>query len=300
MPVYNAADYVPEAIESILSQTLRDFEFIIVDDGSNDGSKEICERYAADDSRIRLIHQRQNKGNYPSRNAGLAAARGEFVAVMDSDDIALPERLQHQVQFLQTHPDHTMVGSQVLLIDPEGAPIGSKGGLFSEHEAIDAALMARKWAVVHPAVTMRTSAVRAIGGYRDKYRTCADHDMYLRLAEQGRIANLQKVLLLYRQHYSSLTRLQSDQQKNLRLIQLEARERRNLTPIDDDQIPPIKEAKVLQRRQKMLLRYRWAVMALNEGYFRSGMKNLGYSFTLDPLGAAAVTFRRLGGRLKRQ
>lgn len=291
MPVYNAAAYVADAIGSILKQTFTSFELIIVDDGSEDGSQRIAEQFAAADKRLRLIVQERNNGNYPSRNDGMAVARGEFIAVMDSDDISLPDRLKLQVQFLQEHPDYTMVGSRVLLIDPEGAPIGPKGGLFTKHEDIDAALMERKWAVVHPTVLMRRSAVEAVGGYREKFRTCADHDIYIRLAELGRVANLPEVLLRYRQHYSSLTRLKSDQHHNLRLIQREARERRKLSPLDDEPLPPTKEPEALHRRQKMRLRCIWAEMALREGYVGSALKNLGLSFALDPIGALYTSLR---------
>ena len=291
MPVYNAAAYLADAIESILEQTFTLFELIIVDDGSEDGSQRIAEQFEAADKRIRLIVQERNSGNYPSRNHGMAGARGEFIAVMDSDDIALPDRLERQVQFLQEHPGYTMVGSRVLLIDPEGAPIGPKGGLFTEHEDIDAALMERKWAVVHPTILMRRTAVEAVGGYREKFRTCADHDIYIRLAELGRVANLQEVLLCYRQHYTSLTRLKSDQQHNLRLIQREARERRELSLLDDGPLPPIQEPETLNRRQKMRLRCIWAEMALREGYVGSAIKNIGLSFALDPIGALYTSLR---------
>jgi glycosyltransferase involved in cell wall biosynthesis len=291
MPVYNAADYLAGAIKSILTQTFTSIELIIVDDGSDDGSLQIAKQFEAADKRIRLIVQEGNKGNYPSRNHGMAVARGEFIAVMDSDDIALPDRFERQVQFLREHPGYTMVGSRVLLIDPEGAPIGPKGGLYTEHEDLDAALMERKWAVVHPTVLMRRSAVEAVGGYREKFRTCADHDIYIRLAELGRVANLPEVLLCYRQHYSSLTRLKSDQQHNLRLIQREARERRNLSPLKDEPLPPIQEPEALQRRQKMRLRYTWAEIAMREGYVSSALKNIGLSFALDPIGALHTSLR---------
>lgn len=300
MPVYNTAEYLAGAIESILKQTFTSIELIIVDDGSEDGSLQIAEQFEAADKRIRLIVQEGNKGNYPSRNHGMALARGEYIAVMDSDDVALPNRLERQVQFLQEHPGFTMVGSRVLLIDPEGAPVGSKEGLFTEHEDIDAALMERKWAVVHPTVLMRRSAVNAVGGYREKFRTCADHDIYIRLAELGRVANLPEVLLCYRQHYSSLTRLKSDQQHNLRLIQRDARERRKLSPLEGEPLPPIQKPEVLQRRQKMRLRYTWAEMAMREKYVTTALKNIGLSFVLDPIGALYTSLslvrRRAMGR----
>ena len=296
MPVHNASSYVREAIQSIQKQSVRSIEIILVDDASTDGSTHILQNAAKNDERIQLVVNEHNKGNYPSRNIGLAMAKGEFVAVMDSDDIAYPQRLERQVSFLRENPEHVLVGSQVLLIDPEGAPIGLKGGLHTQHAAIDAALIERQWAVVHPAVTIRKSALDEIGGYREEFRTCADHDLYLRLAEIGLLANLPEVLLRYRQHYASLTRLQSDQQHNLHVIQREARERRDLPPIKDVDVPTIEAPTELERRQKMRLRYTWAMLALQEGYWTSALKNIGWSFLLDPLGAT----RTVAGRVQRK
>ena len=104
MPVYNSERYLAEAIESILAQTFTDFELLIVDDASNDGSAEIAQRYAALDTRIRFFQHERNMGQAPALNTGLAEATGDFITNMDSDDISLPRRLEKQVRFLQTHP----------------------------------------------------------------------------------------------------------------------------------------------------------------------------------------------------
>ena len=116
MPVYNAAHYVAGAVESILGQTFREFEFVIVDDGSIDGSTQILKRFAERDSRIRLI-RRENRGLVASLNEGIEAARGEFIARMDADDIALPERLARQLESLRCNHDVVAVGTQVQRID---------------------------------------------------------------------------------------------------------------------------------------------------------------------------------------
>ena len=104
MPVYNTEKYLAEAIESILAQTLTDFEFIIIDDGSSDGSAEICRSYVKRDSRIRLIELAENGGEFTARSLGLAEARGEFLVGHDSDDLCLPDRLEKQARFLQSNP----------------------------------------------------------------------------------------------------------------------------------------------------------------------------------------------------
>src|SRR4051812_26679567 len=118
MAVYNGEQYLREAVNSILSQTFKDFEFIIIDDGSTDRSPELLASYARADSRVKLI-SRPNKGLTKSLNEGLHAARGEFVARMDGDDISLPERFERQVSYLREHPEVVLVGSRVEFIDPD-------------------------------------------------------------------------------------------------------------------------------------------------------------------------------------
>jgi len=292
MPVYNGEPYLTAAIESILSQTFTAHELIIVDDGSTDQTQTIAQRYAASASCVRLISHRKNRGNYPSRNEGMEVARGEFIAVMDADDIAMPNRLEHQVQFLRSHPEHTMVGSQVLLIDPDGDFLGPMEGLPTEHDKIDALLLNRQWAVVHPSVMMRKDAVRTTRGYRERFDTCADQDLYLRLAEIGRIANLPRILLKYRRHYGSMTVNQTDQRYNLRIIQQEARKRRGLSSLDDIEMPPIQEKKPPTQNQKMQTHLRWAVTAGSNGYTRSALKHIKKSVLLDPVGLVTKVFNR--------
>ena len=122
MPAYNRQQYVRKAVESILNQTFGDFEFIIVNDGSTDGATEILREYARCDERIVLIEQ-ENSGYVRALNRGLASVRGALVARMDSDDIAMPERLAIQTRFLEEHPDVVAVGGQAVAIDEEGAEL---------------------------------------------------------------------------------------------------------------------------------------------------------------------------------
>src|SRR5262249_44460136 len=134
MPVYNAERYVGKAIESVLNQTLSDFELVIVNDGSTDGSLEILQEYAARDPRIRLT-SRPNVGLVGSRNELLDAARSNLVACMDADDISRSDRLERQVEYLRAHPDCVLVGSRVIIIDPDGQPLRIMGQHLV-HEAI--------------------------------------------------------------------------------------------------------------------------------------------------------------------
>jgi GT2 family glycosyltransferase len=238
MSVYNSARYLPQAVESILRQTFRDFEFIIIDDGSTDGSRETVERYAASDARIRLT-SRANTGLTRALNEGLSQCRGEFVARMDGDDIALPTRFARQVEYLREHPECVCVGSRVLYINPFDLPIsGSETSSTSDHatdhDDIDRRLLEGKGgSIVHPAAMMRRDAMLRVGGYREQYNNSEDLDLFLRLAEVGRLANLPEVLLHYRRHLESVSHQKYENQWRLKKqIVAEAYQRRGLTMPD--------------------------------------------------------------------
>ena len=199
LPVYNAAPYVARSIESVLGQTLDDFELLILDDGSTDGSLEILRRYAGREPRIRLI-SRPNKGLVPTLNELIDRARGEYLARIDADDVALPERFERQAAYLRAHPECVLVGSRVRLIDPDGDPL-CDWCTCQNHEAIDAVFMRAEASteISHPVIMMRRDDVVAVGKYRE-FPAIEDIDLFLRLAERGRITNLPEVLLLYRIH----------------------------------------------------------------------------------------------------
>lgn len=215
MPVYNASRYLREAVESILTQSFRDFELIAVDDGSKDDSLAILREYEVKDPRVRII-SRANTGIVGALNDGIAAARGEFIARMDSDDVSVPNRFEKQVAFLREHPDHVLLGSQVMLIDSEGAALCPKQDTEYTHEAIDQAHLAGRWPLVHPTVMMRRDAVLSIGAYREKYQWLEDLDLFLRMAEVGKIASLKDVLLRYRLHTGSVCHTREGDQDRIR------------------------------------------------------------------------------------
>lgn len=228
MPAYNARRYVAEAIGSVLAQTWRDFELLIIDDGSTDDTAAILARHAAADPRVRVL-SRRNGGIGAALNDGLVQARGELVARMDADDFCLPQRFARQVEFLRQAPDCVLVGSRVLLIDPDGAPLFEMADIPTEHEAIDAMLLQARWSIVHPSVMMRRDVVRRIGGYNNDVVPVEDHDLFLRLAEVGRLANLPDVLLRYRKHPMNSVRVLADRRVNaLRRVMDAAWARRGL------------------------------------------------------------------------
>lgn len=194
--VYNNAAYLDAAIASVREQTMADFEFLILDDGSTDGSAEIIAAAATMDPRIRVT-ARENRGLVASLNELIAAARAPLFARMDGDDICQPDRLARQCAYLATHPDCGIVGTWAELIDECGRPLGSGGEKPVIHEELVAALRHGPL-FCHPSVMMRTDLLRSVGGYHPSYRHCEDHDLWLRLAGLTRMHNLPERLLHYR------------------------------------------------------------------------------------------------------
>lgn len=204
MPVYNAERYLRKAVCSILNQTFKDFEFLIVDDGSTDGSLSILQEYAANDRRIRL-KSRPNTGWVTALNEMLGVAQGVYIARMDADDIAHSSRLSEQLQFLQQNSRCVCLGTRVETIGPGDEPISYRADI-TEHEEIDNALMhGNAFAIVHPACCFRAEAIRKVGGYDPTLPIAEDIDIFLKLAEIGQLSNLNAPLLKYRLHAASAT-----------------------------------------------------------------------------------------------
>lgn len=232
MPVYNAMPYLKEAVNSILSQTMEDFEFVILDDASTDGSAQFLAESAEQDGRIRLTLSNQRKGITPVLNRGVEQACGEYVARMDADDVSLPERFAIQVAFLDKNPDYAAVGGQVLTIDEDGWPIGIAQWAQDPDEIGRRLLMG--WdGLCHPAAMIRRSNLIAVGKY-DPSMTCAqDKDLWLRLAEHGLLTNLPEVVLKYRVHPSQISQHQLlEQRQHVRRAVTNACKRRGI-PVPD-------------------------------------------------------------------
>ncbi len=199
MSVWNDEAYVGQAIDSILTQSEGRFEFLIVDDQSADASARVIAEWAARDPRIAILPAGP-KGRVAALNRLIAAAKAPLIALMDSDDICRPERLAMQMAFLTEHPDHVAVSCECDKIDARGAalerpPIDrplTHEGLVANFE--DGPLLN------HNAVLIRREALQAIGGYRPAYRHAEDYDLWLRLADVGKLANLPDKLVSYRIH----------------------------------------------------------------------------------------------------
>ncbi len=203
MAVYNTERYLVQAVESILGQTFRDFEFVIIDDGSTDRSLKILQKYAATDDRIHLI-SRENRGIPKTRNELLAHSTGEFIAVMDSDDIAMPDRLARQVEFLRQHPEVVCVGSAQDRVDEAGRL------LFTQVEP-EEDLEIQQWmlrgytSINNPSAMIRRAAIVKVGGYDESLPQAEDLDFFLKLGEIGKLANFKESLIQYRQHQQSIS-----------------------------------------------------------------------------------------------
>lgn len=203
MAVYNGAAYLAEAIESVLAQDMADFEFLIHDDGSTDGSWAILQDFAARDPRIRLS-QDANAGLAASLNRLIANARAPFLARMDADDLCLPSRFARQLALLEAEPELDVLGSFCITMDEAGRPI-ARLGLPMDHDVIDANNLRGTVSISHPAVTMRRAAVLRAGGYDASFRSAQDVDLWLRMGEHGRLANMPEPGLKYRLHGGSIS-----------------------------------------------------------------------------------------------
>jgi glycosyltransferase involved in cell wall biosynthesis len=197
LPVYNGGAFLGKAIESILNQTYRDFEFILINDGSKDGSKQVIDNYAAKDNRIIAVHQ-ENAGLVTTLNRGIAMAKAPFIARMDADDVALPERFAAQIDYMNKHPEIAVLGTSIRLIDENDAPITDI--LYPASPKDVAKEVLRGSPLAHPTVMMRKAILDEAGGYNQLYNHGEDYELWLRLSEKYQMANLPEIYLLYRQH----------------------------------------------------------------------------------------------------
>jgi len=224
IPVHNRERYLCAAVNSILAQRFADFELLLVDDGSTDRSLALLERYAALDSRVRVETNGTNLGIPRTRNRGLELARGEYIALLDSDDYAYPARLEAQVRFLDAHPDHVQVGSWGTFMDA-GGRLGRRVRRQPVAAAdVDAELPFR-CCLSNRSIMARTAVLRECR-YRDSFPRCQDYDLHVRLAERHRMANLPRILVCGRQHPERYTGLTRDLGRERKLVihraQLEA------------------------------------------------------------------------------
>ena len=205
MPVYNNERFVAEAIESVLNQTLSDFDFLIIDDASTDRTSFIINEYAGKDGRIRIIHNGENLGFTKSLNTGLKETGGEYIARMDGDDICAPHRLQKQVAYMRGHPECDFLAATAVIISEKGTSI-KKTKVECRSEDTKSHLLNFGSPFVHSSIMMRKKAIDKLGGYNEQWPTKQDYELWLRAAFAGmRFACLSEPLVSLRFSQDSLS-----------------------------------------------------------------------------------------------
>jgi glycosyltransferase involved in cell wall biosynthesis len=203
LPVFNAEHYLPEALDSILSQTYTDFELLIIDDGSNDKSPYILSEYANKDNRLQIHTQPRNIGIVSALNLGIQLARGKYLARMDADDFSLSNRLEKQVAYLENHPEIGVLGTAATVINASGKY------LYPMDYPVSHTLLL--WAlcffcpIVHSTVIFRLNLLQKHCGYTSEFPLAEDYDLWVRLSKKTQLANLPERLLLLRKHDSNVS-----------------------------------------------------------------------------------------------
>lgn len=214
MSVYNSEDTIQAAVRSILDQTFTDFEFIIVDDGCSDQTIPLINELT--DPRIKLITNEVNIGLARSLNKAIAASTGRYIARQDADDVSLPERLEKQVEFLNTHPDVTLLGTTRGTLDETGKMISTKTKL--ENPCHDDFI--KRNCLVHGSIVIRREALIEVGGYNELFRFSQDYELWLRISKTHKVMNLQEPLYGVRRHGNRVTLTKMAQAGLFRMLAL--------------------------------------------------------------------------------
>lgn len=206
VPAYNSAGYLPFAIDSVLSQTYGDWEIVIVDDGSTDHTQSLVESYRPKlQDKLRYIHQ-SNRGLPAARNQGIRCARGEFIALLDADDVWLPHRLERSVEVMDREPETGLVHARVVRINARGSVIGQlrvEPKYMSGH--IAPYIYTRRAHIVCPTVMFRRRCLDTAGWFDEVMRATEDRDLWFRIALGYKITYINEVLAYYRLSPSSMT-----------------------------------------------------------------------------------------------
>jgi glycosyltransferase involved in cell wall biosynthesis len=229
MSVFNAEKYLREALDSIFRQTFSDFELVVVNDGSSDGSGDILR--SLDDPRVRLLENEQHVGLVECLNWGIEVCRGKYIARMDADDVALPERLAEQYRFLETHPAIGVCGSWAQVIDGNGCV---RGRIVRPTDPVVLRMhLLFSMPLVNPSCCLRAELLR-------RHRYCdvlaaEDYDLWCRMSEDTDMVNLPVVLLQYRWHDTNMSKeMQMVQEANKRMIIRRELEKLGIVATDED------------------------------------------------------------------
>lgn len=282
MSVYNGQKFLREAIESILGQSFKDFEFIIINDGSTDDTKAIIQSYK--DKRIKLFNQK-NHGLVFSLNKAIGLAKAELIARQDDDDISEPDRLKQEVQFMNDNPDHVLVGGAFEVIDENGKFIMFESNLTDDIDIRRMMVIRNPFA--HGSTMFRAKAIRKAGGYHNDCGPTEDFELWSRLAKEGKVANLPQLLYKWRVNLSGISQKNSQVQatftkqitkanfKAARIKKLECKnikQRAKFYLAQDKKMGPFLKTEFLKSY------WQFTNKLLKTGHFASYLKNLLYYF----------------------
>lgn len=211
MPVYNAEQYLAQALESIIYQDFKDWELILINDGSTDTSDAIIRQY--EDERIYYIINEQNLGLIKTLNKGIHYCHGKYIARMDADDIAVADRLGRQVDFLNSHSDYLMCGTNAIVVDSNGRKTGSIKNL-PDNDMLQVNLLFSV-PFIHPTVMVHREVLQH-NQYDEAYKHIEDYELWYRIAKLGKIANIDRNLLAYRWHDTNVSVVHDKEQERLK------------------------------------------------------------------------------------
>ncbi len=235
MAAKNVEKYISEAIDSVINQTYKNWELIIVDDGSNDTTLSIIHSYVKNDSRIKIICNEKSVGQAIARNTAVKNSSGDFLAILDADDIAMPDRITGQVHFLENNPNVSAIGGHAEIIDENGKSLGIKRKALNI-DAIRFSLLLQNQ-FIHSAMMIRRDVFNKFGGYDNDFLYAEDYDLWCRIIEKNIILNINKVVSKYRIQPGSVTKMKDTQRIQLRNNMVVVfRNVRNLVDYTDDQI----------------------------------------------------------------
>ncbi|MEL6447894.1 MAG: glycosyltransferase [Pseudomonadota bacterium] len=279
IPCYNRGDYIAETVDSVFGQTLRDIELICVDDGSTDQTRAILEGYG---DRLTLLEHpgRVNKGQSAAINLGLAHAEGEFIAVLDSDDLWLPEKLEEQVAYLDAHPETDIVYGNGEAIDGSGRHLYRiyETGHVERNDVAD--LLLDCYFLLPNNALVRSRLYDEAGGFDESLRAAQDHDMAIRLAERGNVAYLDRCWFRYRRHPDSISHRNADLRWRNGFRILDAAARRYPYP------------RSVLRRRRAVLHFRLAQCRVEQGRYLRAAAHALQAGVLDPARTLRVLMRR--------
>jgi len=200
IPTYNRSQFVCETVESVLSQTYKDFEIIVIDDGSTDGTKDVLAHYS---DQIKYIYQ-QNQGVGAARNKGITEARGEYLAFIDDDDLWLPEKLEKQVEYMDNHPDVAFVSTGTYVIDVDGNDVAKWQKYESSRQTFES--LVEDNFIFNLTVLLRKNCFENVGGFDTRLAISQDYDLWLRLAKRYKFAYLDFYSAKYREHAQGISK----------------------------------------------------------------------------------------------